>query len=293
MTDTKENQVEPPAPRVEDAKKTEALLARAFRWPKLGVAERLVCQHLFSATATRDTVAVISHACSAAMMCEALKQKVEDLDFELLKRIHMLNKTFSNVEATKIGGRGNWVFGVPWGFEVTKENFNDYIKPWRVPLSYYPKFIKVHRAPAVEAYHSPSMSFSEDCDYLFVVVREEDGEKEGKAEEIVEYIRRRFIGKECPKCGWVVREKDVYGRDSTLVVEEPHWSFFFEATSYLTEFGFKRLRNAFQTWALEVCMKAVTVMSGLVSPATYDEVAKLFGKEKMEERDEGLLETRE
>ena len=77
-------------------KKTMDLMKKAFRWPKFGVAQKLVSQHLVLATFSTEPKIVIEHVCMAASMVEGLGQKVEGLDFEQLRGIVGLNRSFQN-----------------------------------------------------------------------------------------------------------------------------------------------------------------------------------------------------
>ena len=113
----------------EEANKSEQLLSRAFRWPKIGVSERLVCQHLFLGTNTTKPSQIIDHTCAAAMMVEGLNTEVEGLDFELMKRIYLVNQCLKNTHRQRISD-WQWMYLLDWSFPWTKENTEKYLDPW-------------------------------------------------------------------------------------------------------------------------------------------------------------------
>lgn len=109
--------------------KSQKLLERAFRWPRLGVAERLVCQHLFLASNTTQATQIVDHAYSAVMVVEGLNTNVENLDFEMMKKIYLVNQCLKDTIRQRIS-QYQWMRILDWSFPWTEENVEKYLIPW-------------------------------------------------------------------------------------------------------------------------------------------------------------------
>ena len=78
----------------EESEKDMELISQAFRWPKYGMSERLVAQHLFTSSCTNNKSAINQNVCRAAMKVETIlrkEQKIEGVDFPLLRGIYTID----------------------------------------------------------------------------------------------------------------------------------------------------------------------------------------------------------
>ena len=265
----------------EDAKTMQ--LTRGFRLQKHNIIQQLICQKLFGSTFASLPSKIIAHAYSAAEMTVAMlqnrKEKAE-FDVELLNRIYKVNSAFSSAVSFKDKSR-NHVVVIPFGFDWTEETFESYIKPWSVPLSHYPHYIKYNRCSAYRVKHRHRLilsSVGEKCKHVFMVLRDKDLDNEEYAKKIEEKVNMEIVGKCCPGCGKIVKKDDIYFEETTVVDTDRYWSFFFEASQYLTEAGFESLRNAFEGYALPIMEQVKLEICTHVNPQTYYDVMQLFLK---------------
>jgi hypothetical protein len=142
--------------------------------------------------------------------------------------------------------------------------------------------IRQHRIESLKVIHKDRYSYS-DCKQTLYVADAEDVkilEKLDRNGRISYYLDR--LPSTCPNCNKPIRadwlNQDFIEQSTTIVHPFPEWSFFFEATTCLSEGGYNRLRNAFGCWAKDKCGHAIAVMASLISPNVYDEVAELFKK---------------
>jgi len=144
--------------------------------------------------------------------------------------------------------------------------------------------IRNHRIASYKIIHKDSFPY---CKATIYVASAEDMKTLKKLDynERMQYYCDKVTNK-CPRCNSVIEIS--WGRptfeeqETTIVYPYPEWSFFFEATRCLPEESFNRLRNAFSCWAKDKCGHAIAVMSSLVSPNVYDEIAKTFKTNKPE-----------
>lgn len=246
------------------------LIKKAFRWGQHPIAERLICQHLFFST-SNSPKQVITHTCMAAQVLEGLKDRVEGVDYPLLKRISKVNEAFKNHSELKHSD--GTVFQISWGLPRTEETYDNFIKIWAsdATLNYYVNGIKRHLEPARRYVHSGNWL---KCGYPLYTIRKSATQKE--IDEFEEFMQRKNVNKTCPRCHRSISESDITWREATVMKPYPDWSFFFEASEWLTSSGFMELRNAFHSWALPICNMAKAFISAVVSPKTYDDVAKMF-----------------
>ena len=91
----------------------------------------------------------------------------------------------------------------------------------------------------------------------------------------------------CPKC-----EKEIYRNEldyeNVKVVDfnAPKWAFFFETSGCLSHKGYERLKTAFEAYAKAYSLDAINVLSNLVSPNVFEEMMKIFVKERQEGKSE-------
>lgn len=265
---------------VSEDEMAKGVLTGALRYPKRGISEQLVCQHLFQATFSHDNSVAISHMTRAALLCAEMtkKQNPDGFNVELLEGILQVNSSLLDVSTTKIDRAGSRLFWIPWGFPENKDNYEKNVKPWKrgIEPTYYPNYIKKHLAPRVQLYHSAGIY--QQCDYVFMTVEHEGVEK---ARELI-----RLKHKVCPKCGKTIGKSSWDGmietKDVVTIKPEPEWSWFFEVTSCLAEAGYERLKNAFQTWAISYLEKERVKICEHVNPQTYAQVMSLFMKKEEE-----------
>ncbi|MBN2261081.1 MAG: hypothetical protein JW702_11075 [Clostridiales bacterium] len=266
----------------EDNKKTEDLMKRAFRWPKFGVAQKLVSQHLVLASFSNEPNAIIEHVAQASSIVEGLGQKVKELDFEKMRKINAIHRGLSNFTTKKLPD-GAKCYGVNFGFPSTEENYQKYISNWEtVGVNYYPSQIHKHRQPGIMFVHKLHYKryYNPDITHEIFSVPTKDYEKTRNQ------LRQDGF---CPRCFVEFFGSDRGGlfstdeysllktRKTTVVDDGVFWSFFFEAITCLTENGLKSLQGAFLNWAVDECGKAKAVIGNLLSPSTFEETVKLLG----------------
>jgi hypothetical protein len=279
----------------DEEKETRELLKNGFRW-KTGAYERLVCQRMFQATSTTDVKSIIENVTAAASMVEESKNKVEGLDFRKLKVIKQisddLNLKRNEYVKFRLPKRGKYdytprtglIYPVPWSVTQSEEFFNSYVAPWLSPdLNYYSEGISKHKKTLTKLRHADQFygfgwGLGKGCNKVLETISPRDAKKKTK----------EWIEKPCPHCGKTIGEEDVTEDTGEYVVNEPAWSFFWELSQFLSWTGLKKLRTSFNVYAREECLKAITVMSDLVSERTFNQVVKLLRNvpEKEEENEE-------
>ena len=269
---------------LDENEKTGKLFKDAFRFPKTGVIEKLVVQHLLQATFTNEPQLMIYHVKTAVGIVEKLPNKnLTKLDFPLFKRIGVLNNAFSIPRKLR-QRNGDVLFQVPWGFSALPENYENYIKPWVVFASFYPNHIKFHRKKAHKIIHTPKDSWGyssqKNCGatlYIFTDYDEKQLPENSSLTQIREYLKLK-LPSDCPVCGYPVELQGGLDMFETTIadINAPEWSFFFDQSNCLTELEFSTWKRAFEKWATDYCEHAITYLSSIVSPHTYDEVLKLL-----------------
>jgi hypothetical protein len=269
----------------EENSRDKELFKNAFRWRK-PIIEKLTMQRLFQATMSHDPFIIIEHTVNAASMVETQKQKVKGLDFEEMRKLSKLNFAFHNVTKREIPNyQGIFAYCINFPFAGNLENYKTYIEEWKVSPSYYPSMIRKHRIASYKITHKDSYSF--DCRKTLYVASAEDMKtlKELTAKKRIQYYYDKLPDK-CPKCNGYIGiswgQPSFEEQETTIVHPHPEWSFFFEAATCLAEEGYNRLRNAFSCWAKDKCGHAIAIMSSLISPNVYDEIAKMFKTNKPE-----------
>jgi hypothetical protein len=269
----------------ENSRDTE-LIKNAFRWRK-PIIEKLTMQRLFQATMSHDPFIIIEHTVNAASMVEAQNQQVKGLDFPEMRKLSKLNFAFHNVTKREVPNiYGLFAYCINFPFNSTHENYRTYIEEWKVPPSYYPSMIRQHRIDSYKVIHKDHYSYL-DCKQTLFVADAEDMKILEKLNHNgrIKYYRDR-LPSTCPNCNRPIRadwlNQDFIEQSTTIVHPVPEWSFFFEAATCLAEEGYNRLRNAFSCWAKDKCGHAIAIMSSLISPNVYDEIAKMFKTNKPE-----------
>ncbi len=276
MTEEKDNDQNH---EVDDKQKDFALVTKAFRTPRGGITERLVCQDLFQGTFTDDKSKKINHLCSAAMCCGDLMKgedgkKVElPFDPEQIQGIYAVNASFDGAEPFKLDQQGNVLISIPWAFIETEENFEKFIQPWAcgiVPHYYLGQYWRGKTKYRVKLYHR---GWSK-CDLVLGYC------EEGQEEEETKKIVAQYASKSCSKCCSRVESGSV--RTETVVMPDDSvlHEFFYGFTKSLTKMSARQYRACFYAWAVPILERAKMAMSSYVSPQTYEDVAKLLGGAK-------------
>jgi hypothetical protein len=268
---------------VENSRDIE-LFKNAFRWKK-PVMEKLVMQRLFQATTSHDPYIIIEHTANAASMVETQDQKVKGLDFDLMRKLSKLNFAFHHATKREVPeSYGLFAYCVNFPFDSSQENYKEYIEEWKVLLNYYPSMIRQHRIESIKVIHKENTSSFDKCNQTIYVATAEDMKiiKNFESSSERKHFYRKKLPERCPSCNRPINidwfRPDYEEIPTTIVYPFPEWSFFFEAASCLAEDAFNRLRNSFSCWAKDKCGHAIAVMSSLISPNVYDEVAELFKK---------------
>jgi len=180
----------PSVEKIGELDKDKMLMQRAFRWPKFGMAERLVARHLLIATCTNTKSAILQNVCRAAMKVETLlgnKQKIKGVDFKLLKDLYSIDGSINSPETIKFdpvyADRKGWtykkLFRVHWNFETKdqegRENFEKLAKPWFKGVSCWMQFLKLCKQQRLVA-ECPKCSFAlldESTERLDEIIKDE------------------------------------------------------------------------------------------------------------------------
>jgi len=343
-----------------EQEKSSDLVKRAFRKSQ-SMLERSICNRILQANFTRIDHVIIEHVALAVGELENQKQKIEGLNYELIKTIGKVNSSLQKVVVNKTFRTP--FFSVQWSFAETKENLEKYIGPW---LKKYPDAFRVPNFPDIT--ESRKALVCSKCGTQLVNVPVEKG-KEIKSiflKENSEHLRKkseyRITGRRrlwlnrtrfqeslnetdrkkflelvvkgdqrlfnywkppliietylnCPVCQNKITIKkeftvdtfpenaesdrvllNLYERTEELwkgieIIDDKHflesrrWKQFFASCKYLTESGFKQLKNSFEAYGVEKCLDAKGILSNWVSPNIYDDMLKLFmGREKREEK---------
>jgi hypothetical protein len=262
----------------EDKQKDFGLITKAFRTPRGGITERLVCQDLFQGTFTDDKSKKINHLCSAAMCCGDLMKgedgkKVElPFDPEQIQGIYAVNASFDGAEPFKLDQQGNVLICIPWAFIETEENYHRFIIPWAkgiVPHYYQGQYWRGKTKHMVKLYHR---GWSK-CDLTLGYC------EEGQQEEEIKKILAKYTGdKSCPQCH--SRINSVESTTVVMVDDSVLHEFFFSFSKSLTKMSARQYRACFYAWAIPILERAKMAMSNYVSPQTYEDVAKLLSGAK-------------
>ena len=240
---------------------------------------------MYLGTVSSNTAITIMYLSKACMLAQKLEVKL-DVDFESIKKIHVLNRAFNNATMVAYPNFETKVAQLSFGFEANEQNYKDYVSPWVVRTEYYSELIKHHLKPACKIVHESNNS---KCGYVFAVISKK--EVDSKITEIA----KKFDS--CPRCGGkLVRfdrfaEEDDYTVDlevynTQAISESPEWSFFFEMINCLSISGFIRLKTAFQSWAFSILMDAVSRISQVVSLSVYENSVSILKKEQLKESNE-------
>ena len=257
----------------EEAAEISRFASTALRAPRKGTFEQLLSQHLILSV-TAKPLKKIRLITEAAMMVDPNKLKNQ----EELKNVYRVARAFQSASYTKIDQWGTHIWFIPWDFASSKENFDTFIKPFHIYTSYFKQYIKYHRQTAWKLKHRRMFG---GCGHVLAIA------KKGEVKETIKRLFATF--EECPKCHWGLEAKEIAKEETTIVTENPLWSFFFEMSrNCLSEPGFKMLRNAFINYALPKVQKAVRALSELVTPQQYQEMLKLLTKQGEEKAEVSL-----
>lgn len=316
-----------------ETEKSQKLMARAFRWPKYGMAERLVARHLFTASCTNNKSSILQNVCRAAMKVETLlkeDQKIEGVDFDLLRGIYTIDSCLNNPQIIKFDCvyeyRVGWVckecYRIHWNFETMgtqgKANFEKLAKPWFKKVSCWEKFLTLPKEARITVVCKKcgltlldlaEKKLKQNNKSVVELLKEKYGEQKTKKVKLrindftlnmsgVFYKRKKvkhwvFT---CPKCKEKKKLEDFYSSEKKQVLKSnPSWKFAFEVTWYLKKAGWHQLLNSFYNWSVQVCEDATIKLSQLISPETLKDIERLMAAQQPQEEkteSENLLETR-
>lgn len=250
----------------------------ALRGPRKGTYEQLLCQHLISSV-TANPLKKIKLTCEAAMMAEP--EKAKGFNQEELETFFNVSNAFSSASQTKIDQIGTRMYAIPWPFSNTEENYDRYIKPWHISASYFINFIRKHRQTAWKLQHHDPFGH---CDAVLEVTRKSE------VEDVIKDILATY--ERCPGCHGRLERNRIHKEETTIIVEEPEWSFFFEMSQCLSQSGFQTLLNSFVAWAMPKAMTLSRELSKNVDPSLYREMFALLGKKEVEDTSESVLGSR-
>lgn len=261
---------------VEDKQKDFGLITKAFRTPRGGITERLVCQSLFQGTFSDDPSKKINHLASAAMCCGDLMKgedgKKAELPFdpEQTQGIYAVNASFDGAESFKLDQQGNVLICIPWAFIENEENFEKFIQPWAkgiVPQYYQGQYWRGRTKHMVKLYHSGWSRCSLTLGYC----------EEGQEEKEIKKIVARYADKSCPQCYARVDSGSVKTETVVMPDDSVPSEFFYGFTKSLTKMSARQYRACFYAWAVPILEKAKMAMSSYVSPQSFEDIARLLG----------------
>jgi hypothetical protein len=147
------------------------------------------------------------------------------------------------------------VVSIPWAFNETEENFDRFIRPWYRNTEYWAMFITKHRKWRTQIVHKERYynEFDEwvTCNYILLDIPYTSDKKElAKAIE-------KWLYKDCPRCGERIYKSDLEIEEYSVLNSDPFWSFFFEASKYLTVTGYEKMKAAFVSYANNFVFKVV------------------------------------
>jgi hypothetical protein len=266
---------EPAHEKGEEEKRESGLdkfASAALRAPKKGAQAQFIAQELIMSTNAAPFKCIV-HICKAVMLAEG-SEYIEGVDSALLRHIYQVNQALMSPCQRKIDQYGTVMVSVNWGFKNTEQNYNDFINPWYVDFQYFSNYIKLHRVVGYEIKHK---SVIPSCHFSFGAFLEAEADK----------MLSEILGKQCPGCGWLIRdENEIDVKEAMVVSQKPFSSFFFEATNYLTERGHGLLCNAFINYAMPITQQAKARLSKNITPAIYEETLKILMGQKPEENEE-------
>jgi len=243
----------------------EEFVSSAIRAPRQGVYEHLLSQFLASAVVVSDPLKRVKTVTEATMMVPERERKDLAIEYETVDVLNTVCMAFQNHMVQK----DHWleryspfeIVIIPWGFPKTEENFNKYIAPWyRNSIEYFPPLLREHLK-----WHKIWICL--DCDTRLGM----DDEK---------------LPRKCPKCGNEIEKMEYvhgnyYGcisREEYEVLENPLWSWFFEATRCLSVSGFLRMKNEFVQYAIPKVQLFLAELTRLVEPSLYADILGLAKK---------------
>lgn len=240
-------------------------VSSALRGSKYGIFEQLICQHLIQATVTSDSLRKAQLISDAALMLDPEQKKRLGIDANKALTVNSVCLAFMEKTETRID-HVNTAVSIKFGFEENEENYNKHISHWQNEFEYFSGLITKHLKPAYRLSH--------DCGYVFGVFPNE----QTKA-EIANAVKTDY----CPNCRSDLsfhsrRYYHIETKRIQVVLKEPYWSFFYEATKYLTLQGYIKLKHGFLYWCLPFAMDTMRLLTESVKPEIYNQIAKLMIK---------------
>jgi hypothetical protein len=274
-----ENKEQPTNGTVEDRKKDFSLITAAFRTPKGGITERLVCQDLFQGTFTDDKSKKLNHLCCAAMCCgnlmraENMEKAELPFDLELIRGIYAVNASFDGAQQVPLSNmRGSPVLLIiPWAFSENRENFEKLIKPWSMGIEphYYTGNHWGGKTKMMVKITHEKWGMATMCGYVLGYA------EVGSEKETLEKLLKAFP--DCPGCGRNLRYHNDFDMETVTVPDtDTDMDLIYGASKSLTLASARQLRARFYAWAVPILEDAKMQMASFISPQTYEDVAKLL-----------------
>jgi len=264
----------------EDLKKTAQAI---LRHPRKGALEQFASMKLVKSLYS-DPLKKILLTIETAFLLEP-----KDVDREKLQSWYEVATSLKNVVKFTFKTNIGWktytdrvMYSVPWIFRRIRSNYDTYIRPWfGGTVYYYPDALKVH-------YTRFTRVICSQCDsVLFEIPAVNEG-------EVDERLKKRLVGEgsltpqkfKCPTCGNVMRTGR-YRDYETMIVKrvnaDPFWSFFFEATQYLTEHGYRTMVGQFVNHIMPEIEKLQKTLAEHITPDVYTQTFRMMmGEEKNE-----------
>jgi hypothetical protein len=138
---------EPEAEPIEDVEERndEELTDREFvasviRAPRQGTYEQYFCQLLAQSVICTDPLKRVKIVTEAAWTIKEPERKNLAIDYEIVSVLNAIANALLNPSSQKCDLTE--IVSIPWGFDLTEENWNKFIRPWmQGSANYYPVFL--------------------------------------------------------------------------------------------------------------------------------------------------------
>lgn len=219
-------------------------VTKAVRGPKKGVFEQLLAQHL-AASVTAAPSRKIQLVCEACLLLDLEQREELEISLDEVKTIYAVALSFRSA----ITFEKQHKVQVAWNFPQTKENYDQYVKPWLE---------------------------NDDFDFWFTYEKERWGS----------FLSGPKIKTDLP--GWISELIDQLenGKLSEQELDKKHgYSLFFWVSSHrLTSHGYRDLLGQFIRWALPTTQSWFAKLTKLVSPSLYHDILKLYARPEVNQK---------
>jgi phage FluMu protein Com len=240
-------------------------VSSAIRAPRQGAYEHILSQFLAQAVICTDPLKRIKVVTEAALMIPGSERKNLAIDYGKVEIFRSITTALLN-RVTRYSGDPDKnpieMVSCSWGFLESEENFDKFISPWfNYQLYYLPEFIVDHKE------QTDRMAYC--CRRCGQFLAEEKISNSPK------------LPRRCPRCNASVRSSlSSFERPLKIrrqrIVENPFWSFFFEASHCLELEGYNAMVNNFADWAIPQVQLFLAELTRVVSPSLYSEILGLY-----------------